>query len=398
MTQYNPLHSLTNGSWFKLICGASYQHLPAVRNLALAYSLAGADCIDVAADTAVIAAAREGINVARELWRLPELFTAKKNSENRTLSSNPRLQTSTSDLIKDNVDGAIELPWLTISINDGEDPHFRKAQFDSTQCPIDCPAPCIQACPADAIDLDSVGIIDDLCYGCGRCVPICPQGLINTRSYVSEPKEIAFSIDSMAIDALEIHTQVGHYDDFKRVWQAIAPVAEKLKLLSISCTEGQNVIDYLRSLYELISPLPCPLIWQTDGRSMSGDIGKGTTHAAIAFAQKVLQADLPGYIQPAGGTNDYTVDKLDRLKMLRKYNPTSAKRYVSGVAYGSYARAILTPILDELETTELQNIQSNLIKDRPMKQLNLKLEQNPDLLARAVSTASQLVNQIKTSC
>lgn len=36
----------------------SKQDLPAVRNLALVYTLAGADCIDVAADEAVIEAAR----------------------------------------------------------------------------------------------------------------------------------------------------------------------------------------------------------------------------------------------------------------------------------------------------------------------------------------------------
>ena len=64
---YKPLRSLNEGHWFKLICGASFQHLPAVRNLTLAYTLAGADCIDVAADPAVIAAAQEGIQVANKL-------------------------------------------------------------------------------------------------------------------------------------------------------------------------------------------------------------------------------------------------------------------------------------------------------------------------------------------
>lgn len=38
----------------------SAQDLPAVRNLAVVYTLAGADCIDVAADEAVIEAARCG--------------------------------------------------------------------------------------------------------------------------------------------------------------------------------------------------------------------------------------------------------------------------------------------------------------------------------------------------
>ena len=354
--QSYPLHSLIEGSWFKLICGASYQHLPAVRSLALAYSLAGADCIDVAADPAVIAAAREGMKAAQELQ--------------------PEAQPS-------------ELPWLMVSINDGEDPHFRKAEFDVTQCPTDCPQPCVGICPADAIDLSLGGVLDNLCYGCGRCLPICPQELITTRSHVSNLNRILPWIESMAVDAIEIHTQVGHYDDFKRVWQEILPVVGQLKLLAISCTDAPDVIDYLRSLYEIIRPLPCPLIWQTDGRSMSGDIGKGTTHAAIAFARKVLRSGLPGYIQLAGGTNNYTVEKLKQAKMLSQLD-SLAMGSVSGLAYGSYARAVLSSTLAQLETTQLQ-------PDRFSNQRNPKLEQNRELLERAVDIASQLVSQIKTA-
>ncbi len=385
MIQSYPIDSLKNGSWFKLICGASYQHLPAVRNLALAYSLAGADCIDVAADPAAIAAAREGIRVAEKLQIKSQPSYDRQNDAHQVLTSH-----FTPSEIS-------HRPWLMISINDGEDVHFRKAKFDLTQCPPECPQPCVRVCPAEAINTDSVGVINDLCYGCGRCVPICPEELITTHFYLSNRKAIAPLINSMAVDALEIHTQVGHYEDFQRVWQIIYPVVGKLKLLAISCTDGQNVIDYLRSLYNLISPLPCPLIWQTDGRSMSGDIGKGTTHAAIAFARKVLEADLPGYIQLAGGTNNYTVEKLKQSKLLQKYSPTSQFNSVSGVAYGSYARGILSPILAKLETTELQNIQHYLTINQPMNQLNLKLERDTNILKQAVSTAKELVSQIKNS-
>ena len=382
--QSYPLHSLSKGSWFKLICGASYQHLQSVRSLALAYSLAGADCIDVAADSAVITAAREGIRVARKLSKQPELSIARQNYD---------CQTSSISTLSDRaLDREIGSPWLMVSINDGEDPHFRKAEFDRTQCPKDCPQPCAIVCPADAIAPNSIGVIEDLCYGCGRCLPICPEELIVTRSYISSPSAIVPLIKSSDIDAVEIHTQIGHYEDFKRVWSVLYPEVHRLKLLAISCTDGDDIIDYLRSLYELITPLPCPLIWQTDGRSMSGDIGRGTTHAAIAFANKVLQANLPGYIQLAGGTNHHTVEKLKQLQMLQP--PHQIARSVSGVAYGSYARAILSPVLERLETTELQ-IQSNLIKSQPMNELNLKLEQDPNLLQQAVTIASQLVNQIK---
>jgi len=333
--------------------------------LALAYALAGADCIDVAADLAVITAAQEGIKVAAKL--------SKDKARNKS-------------------------PWLMVSINDGEDPHFRKAQFDATQCPSDCPQPCIKVCPANAIEISSQisssGVIDRLCYGCGRCLPICPSELIFTRSHISTPRMVLPWIEEKGIDAIEIHTQVGHYDDFKRVWQDIAPKVSQLKLLAISCTEDEGVIDYLRSLYDLISPLPCPLIWQTDGRSMSGDIGKGTTHMAISFAQKVLEAKLPGYVQLAGGTNDYTVTKLNTAQMLRQPQSNNS---VSGVAYGSYARSILSPILEKLEITDQHNFktQPNLNQNQLMNQF-IQLEQNSELLKQAVEIASHLVNQIKS--
>lgn len=64
----HPLHSLKQGTWFKLICGASFQDLPAVHNLSLAYTLAGVDCIDVAADPAVVEAARGGITAPKPIW------------------------------------------------------------------------------------------------------------------------------------------------------------------------------------------------------------------------------------------------------------------------------------------------------------------------------------------
>jgi hypothetical protein len=123
---------------------------------------------------------------------------------------------------------------------------------------------------------------------------------------------------STGVDAVEIHTQVGRLTEFKRLWQAISPWADRLKVVAISCPDGENLTDYLHALYDLIAPINSALIWQTDGRPMSGDIGDGTTHAAVKLAQKVLAAKLPGYVQLAGGTNSYTVAKLKAMGLLRK--------------------------------------------------------------------------------
>jgi len=357
-----PLQSLDKGNWFKLICGASYQHLPAIRSLALAYSLAGADCVDVAADPAVIVAAQKGIAVAASL---------SKTQQGQKIWSN------------------YQRPLLMISLNDDEDPHFRKAEFDAAQCPPDCPRPCEKICPAQAIDY--TGVIDSFCYGCGRCLPICPQNLISTRSYISEPENIATLVREMGVEAIEIHTQSGHLNQFKRLWQVIKPITQQLKVLAISCTDASDAINYLRSLSELMTDLPCHLIWQTDGRSMSGDIGAGTTHAAVKFAQKAIQANLPGHIQLAGGTNRYTVTKLNSEKMLpnsQLMEDQLNSKKVSGVAYGSYARSLLMPILAELSNETTDDDQSLVFEQN--------LESNPELLQQSVSKASTLVQQIKS--
>ena len=391
---YYALHSLEESHWFKLICGASFQHLPAVRNLTLAYTLAGADCIDVAADPSVVASAQEALRVASDLMN--EAVRRGFGSERK-------------------------LPWLMVSLNDGEDPHFRKAEFNQIDCPTDCHRPCEKICPAQAIvfyrpEDDFSGVVSESCYGCGRCLPICPSKLIYTRSYVSTPSAIAPLVLSSGVDAVEIHTQVGRLSEFKRLWQAIAPRIEQLKLVAISCPDGDGLIEYLWSLYHLISPLPCPLIWQTDGRPMSGDIGDGTTLAAVKLGQKVLAAGLPGYVQLAGGTNSYTVPKLQAMGLLKgKRHEVRGTRYegatarleirgtkqeesnlsplasnlsptIAGVAYGSYARVLLAPILNQLEQMEVRANETSTVR----------LEEKPELLWQAVALAHSLVSQLKS--
>jgi Fe-S-cluster-containing hydrogenase component 2 len=95
----------------------------------------------------------------------------------------------------------------------------------------DCPRPCEKICPAQAI-IQKIGVIDQRCYGCGRCLPVCPKGLILTRSYISTPNTITPLISEMGIDAIEIHTQVGHEIDFLRLWKAIAPLDKRFKTVS----------------------------------------------------------------------------------------------------------------------------------------------------------------------
>ncbi len=160
-----------------------------------------------------------------------------------------------------------------------------------------------------------------------------------------------------------------------------------------------------------MSPLPCSLVWQTDGRPMSGDIGDGTTRAAVKLGQKVLAAGLPGYVQLAGGTNSLTIAKLNALGLLNQTGVPSSS-YISGVAYGSYARVLLSPILEQLEEHEeyieqlsiehqaseatIPALVTDSSPNLPSRFATPRLEDHPDLLWQAVHLANSLVSQLKS--
>ena len=281
------LQSLESGTWVKFISGASNQDVPLVRNLCYVYTIAGVDCIDLSADEAVIAAANNGIDAAL-------LFLGSSS----TISKRP---------------------LLMISVNDDEDPHFRKASFNPALCPPSCPRPCEKVCPAWAIPpllspttstpmLSSTtsmdGVISDRCYGCGRCIPICPLGLIEAQSYQVDKSIINtfFSGSNRAtenfhnIQAIEIHTLTNHEVAFAELWKDIGEaVLTRAKVLAVSFPDmGNNTIPYLESLQSIMVSHPAWIkfqgvqIWQADGRPMSGDIGKGTAHKSSNLATFVL--------------------------------------------------------------------------------------------------------------
>jgi Fe-S-cluster-containing hydrogenase component 2 len=345
-----PEQALALGRWVKWIGGASNQDLAAIEDLAGLYCLAGVHCLDLAADAAVVEAARRGIAWAQER-------------------------------------GAMR-PWLMVSLSDGPDPHFRKAWFDPVRCPPDCPRPCERVCPAMAIPpLDPAsagrhnpassttadpapgspetlpsGVLADRCYGCGRCLPACPQGLIVEREQILPAAAVPQLLAILRPDAIELHTRIGRSGAFAARLAQVREADIPLRRLAVSCgleveaasgSEGrkgveppkpdeQRLASELWNRFAQVREAGYTPLWQLDGRPMSGDVGAGTARAAVGLLRRLADALPPGPVQLAGGTNDRTLALVEAL------SPSDRAR-VAGVAFGSVARARLAPLLLEAQ-------------------------------------------------
>ncbi|KAK2644677.1 hypothetical protein Ddye_019872 [Dipteronia dyeriana] len=368
----SPHESLQKGNWVKLICGASFEDVVDIRNLSLVYTLAGVDCIDCAADASVVSAVNQGIEAAREI--LP-----------------------------------VRRPWTMISVNDDEDLHFRKAEFDPDDCPLDCSRPCEKACPADAILLEGKkptaevangtdmlgeskgGVITERCYGCGRCFPVCPYNKIREVTYVRDATATAQLVKRNDVDAIEIHTSGSRQiTPFEELWDGLGDSVRNLRLVAVSLpNNGETTIPSMNKMYTIMEPrLSCFNLWQLDGRPMSGDIGRGATRESIAFAVQLVAAKdrPPGFLQLAGGTNAHTVAGLKREGLFRKSitkhltdEKSTANALIGGIAYGGYARKIVGRVLNSLQS-----------------QHGLALiEDHPDHLLEALQEAIALVGTVK---
>lgn len=296
-----PEQALASGRWVKWIGGASNQDLAAIEDLAGIYALAGVHCLDVAADPAVVAAARRGLAWAERQRRRP---------------------------------WGVARPWLMVSLSDGADPHFRKAWFDPRRCPPDCPRPCQRVCPALAIDRQ--GVQAERCYGCGRCLPACPWGLIGARGQVLEPAAVPPLLRELRPDAVELHTQPGRLFDFAARLAQVQASGVPLRRVAVSAGAEVGPAE-LWQRYALLRRQGLRPLWQLDGQPMSGDVGAGTARAAVRLLSMRLASLPPGPVQLAGGTNAHS------LPLLRRLGPP--QRHCAGVAFGGVARRRLQPLL-----------------------------------------------------
>ena len=319
--------------WVKLICGASNEDIISIEDLCAIYSVAGVDYIDVAADQSIVHAARRGIKWAKEFC------------------------------------GAS--PGLMISISDGKDVHFRKAKFDPLKCPSDCSRPCEKICPTSAIN--DYGVKTNKCYGCGRCISSCPLNLISEYEYNLSNNDLPKSLKEINPDAVEIHTEINRMDSFIKVADLIKNSGIKLKKISVSCGLNQSQkkpIDLSKALwdrYEILLEHNVQLIWQLDGRPMSGDLAPMTGKDTVKLWENIGSQLPPGLIQLAGGTNEKTHEFLQ------------INNFPDGIAFGSYARKIMQPLIEYADKN------------------NKKLYEYPEKMALAIKKAKNLLKPWKIS-
>jgi Fe-S-cluster-containing hydrogenase component 2 len=322
--------------WIKLICGASNEDIVAIEDLCAIYTAAGVDYIDVAAEESIVHAAKKGIEWAKKIFN---------NS-----------------------------PGLMISISDGNDIHFRKAKFDPLRCPPNCSRPCEKVCPSFAIDIS--GIKESKCYGCGRCLNSCPLNLISEYEYNLSKYDLATTLQKTKPNAVEIHTEINRLDSFTKVVSILKSSETKLDKISISCglnqsfKKSQEPEDLLKALwerYDILDELNIPLIWQLDGRPMSGDLASTTSRDTVKLFEKIGSNLPPGLIQLAGGTNEKTHEFL------------KSNNLPDGIAFGSAARKIMQPLIGFAHNN------------------NKKLYEYPERMALAIKKAKKFLEPWKSS-
>ncbi|XP_076921746.1 uncharacterized protein LOC143583285 [Bidens hawaiensis] len=275
-----------------------------------------------------------------------------------------------------------------ISVNDDEDLHLRKAEFDPDDCPTDCSRPCENICPANAISKE--GVTRERCYGCGRCLPVCPYDKIEAISYVRYAAATSKLLERDDVDALEIHTNGRQTGSFEELWNGLGDSVSHLRLVAVSLPYiGDSTVATMNKLYSILEHNLCCLnLWQLDGRPMSGDIGRGATRESIAFAHRLAfdNEKPPGFLQLAGGTNAHTVDALKKLNLFQmptampienSSTASSSNALIGGIAYGGYARKIVGRVLSDMQSEG-------------------DIEWYPDLLLMAVIEAMTLVGGVKS--
>ncbi|MFH0702040.1 MAG: LdpA C-terminal domain-containing domain [bacterium] len=306
------IYSLESGIFSKLICGAANTNQKQVERLALIYSLAGINVIDVSLETYI--SAKIGINKAKEIYKNKQDFFVNFNE-----------------------------PLIMVSLNAGDDPHFKKAQINFNKC-VNC-LNCIKICSAKALyqEFDILKFNIESCFGCGKCINFCEYNAINL---VNLEKDKIYNEFYNEIEAIEIHIGQHSVEVIEFFLKNQLKLFSKINLVSFSISASlfsmSQLIEYANSITKLTDK---KVIIQLDGASMSATNHSASDIQAIAAANILVNSKINAYIQISGGTNYLTRRHLELFDLK-----------ISGIAYGTYARKIIFPYIEEVNKDFLKNL------------------------------------------
>lgn len=302
--------------YFKLICGAGNESLTEIRRLSTVYTIAGATVIDVPPNVDSVKSALEGVAIGERIAR-------------------------------DNNRCVLMRPLIMVSINSGDDPHFRKAHIDSARC-TSC-GKCLEVCTEGAIK-GSVGteklhVFSKKCIGCGKCKLRCTELAIHFTFTRYDLNAALNQCVEGGAEAIELHASTLDYFDAVSNWNKISSFAS-INHISLcvgrSFLSDEQIIYLVKTAYELSKGR---MIVQADGDPMSGgEDDYNSTLQAIATSDVIRKSKIPVVITASGGTNSKTRELADMCNVV-----------ISGVSIGSFARKIVRKYIsmDEFDTDEI---------------------------------------------
>lgn len=317
MVLLNHIQSLKEQNFKKLIVGAALKDFKSIEDYSYYFTHAQANAIDISAFPHSVISAIKGIKKA-----------LKEDSD-------------------------LKEPLVMVSVNIGEDPHFRRIELDLNAC-TEC-LDCIPTCPSEAFshsEDQNFSYNIDLCFGCSNCLPACKDNALKFSNWNSYEASSLTELVELGASAIELHLNQD-LKSFESFYKTMPP-SFKLESFCIgSSTANKKELEAaVDSIIESVVFKHGPgysFIIQVDGIPISGarDLKiENKDQFSIDKAKLVLshiQNKYPSlqkqiFIQLAGGTNEKTLSKAHQQEIP-----------VSGVAIGSYARKKIIEV-DKIQT------------------------------------------------
>lgn len=307
----NSINALKAAHYHKLIIGAALKDFKSIEDYAYLFTHAGANVIDISAFPHSVISAKKGID--------------------RAIQENP-------DLVE---------PIIMVSINIGQDPHFRRIEVDWQSC-TECQL-CIASCPSEAFSSSeevSFSYNADLCFGCSNCLDYCHFNALSFKNWSSFEANSLLELIDLGAGAFEIHLN-NDLNAFSEFYNSLPRLPEDFlqsfsigsELMSLAELEN-SALNIIRNVRDRYHPNK-ELIIQTDGIPLSGarTVFKDSSRElekdmqsiinAKTVINKIKELDNPEniFVQLAGGITEKSFKKA-----IENHVP------INGVAIGSYAR------------------------------------------------------------